>query len=273
MQKKYFIPPGLSKEDLSTKLLKAYKDLQETNERLIKEEQMRTEMFANISHDLRSPITAIRNNIEYLSSTDFISQKELATTLQILNKKILNLEALINNIFLLTTVENTNIPFHLEVLELGMYLEEFFFSCKTDKKYSNRNLLLEVPEHFSYIVSVDTNYFYRVLDNLFTNALKYSSDGATITLGTILSSDEKNVIIFVRDTGIGIPASSIPKIFERSYTVSSARTPDNSGTGLGLSIARTIMERLNGNICCESEEGNGSTFYLTLPVLNCPFNT
>lgn len=267
MQKKYFIPPGLSTEDLSAKLLKAYSELQETNEKLVQEEQMRTEMFANISHDLRSPITAIRNSIEYLSSTVSITPEELATILALLNKKVSNLESLINDIFLLTTVENTNIPFHFEQLELGMYLEEFFFSCEVDKKYSNRHLILEVPTHFPYIVSVDTDHFYRVLDNLFTNALKYSLEDATITLGAMLSSDKKNVIIFVRDTGIGIPASSIQKIFERSYMVSSARTPSSSGTGLGLSIAKTIIERHNGDIWCESKEGHGSTFYLSLPIL------
>ena len=216
MQKKYFIPPGLSTEDLSAKLLKAYAELQITNEKLVHEEQMRTEMFANISHDLRSPITAIRNNIEYLSSTDSITSEELHTTLQLLNTKILNLETLINDIFLLTTVENTNISFHLEELELGMYLEEFFFFCETDKKYSKRHLILDVPEHFPYIVSVDTDRFHRVLDNLFTNALKYSAEGATITLGAKLSSNKKSVIISVTDTGIGIPTDSISKIFERS---------------------------------------------------------
>ena len=269
MQKKFFIPPGLSTDDLSAKLLKAYTELQETNEKLIREEQMRTEMFANISHDLRSPITAIRNSIEYLSSTDSITTEEFDTILQLMNRKILNLEALINDIFLLTTVENANIPFHLEQLELGIYLEEFFFSCEADKKYSKCHLILEVPEHFPYVVSVDTERFYRVLDNLFTNALKYSLENATITLGVKLSSDKQNVIIFVKDTGIGIPSSSIPKIFEHCYTVSSARTPGSSGTGLGLAIAKTIMERLQGKIWCESQEGHGSTFYLSLPIFHC----
>lgn len=268
MQKKYFIPPGLSTDDLSAKLLKAYTELQEANEKLIHEEQMRTEMFANISHDLRSPITAIRNSIEYLSSAASVTQEELATALQLLNRKILNLESLINDIFLLTTVENTNIPFHLEHLELGMYLEEYFFSCEADKKYSKRHLILDVPEHFPYTVSVDIDRFNRVLDNLFTNALKYSSENASIILGARLSSNDKKVIISIKDTGIGIPSDSISKIFERSYTVSSARTPDSSGTGLGLSIAKTIMERLNGEIWCESKEGIGSTFYLSLPILD-----
>lgn len=268
MQKKYFIPPGLSTDDLSAKLLKAYSQLQEANEKLIYEEQMRTEMFANISHDLRSPITAIRNSIEYLSSSDSVTPNELHTTLQLLDKKIIHLESLINDIFLLTTVENTNIPFHLEQLELGMYLEEFFFSCEADKKYSKRRLVLDVPEHFPYIVSIDADRFNRVLDNLFTNALKYSSENASITLGVKLSSNKKSVIISIKDTGIGIPANSISKIFERSYTVSSARTP-GSGTGLGLSIAKIIMERMNGEIWCESIEGNGSTFYLLLPIFEC----
>lgn len=268
MPKKYFIPPGLSTEDLSAKLLKAYGELQETNEKLIQEERTRTEMFANISHDLRSPITAIRNGIEYLSSADSIAPEELDTTLHLLHRKVLNLESLINDIFLLTTVENTNIPFHFEQLDLGIYLEEFFFSCEADQKFSKRHLILDVPEHFPCIVSIDADRFNRVLDNLFTNALKYSNENASITLSAAISTDKKNAIVSVKDTGIGIPADSISKIFERSYTVSSARTPGSSGTGLGLSIAKIIMERLHGKIWCESKEGSGSTFYLSLPVIS-----
>lgn len=266
IEKKNFIPPGLSTEDLSAKLLKACTELQEANEKLILEKKLRTEMFANISHDLRSPITAIRNTIEYLSSNSSISKKELETLLQLLNTKIINLETLINDIFLLTTLENINIPLHFESFEIGMYLEEYFFSCEAEQKYNKRILKLTVPEHFPYIVHIDNIHFNRVLDNLFTNAFKYSSEYDSITLGAHLSKEQDHVIITVKDTGIGIPSDSITKIFERCYTVSSARTPGTSGTGLGLSIAKTIVERLDGEIWCESEEGTGSTFFLSLPI-------
>jgi len=180
-----------------------------------------------------------------------------------MQSRILTLEALINNLFLLTTLENTAIPFHFEPIGIGMFLEDFFFNCEADKKYDNRELILDVPPDMDAILSIDTAQFIRVLDNLFSNALKYSEDGATITLSAAQS--DSAVTISVTDTGIGMTPEQCEKVFDRSYMASPARTPSaKTGCGLGLSIVKTIVERHGGTITCSSEAGKGSTFTITL---------
>ena len=134
------------------------------------------------------------------------------------------------------------------------------------EKYADKNLELKVPERFPYEIRIDTARMTRVLDNLFTNAARYSGQGADITLGA--EYDGEDVRIYVEDTGDGIASDQIPHIFERSYKASSARTPSgNSGSGLGLAIAKEIIEKHKGSITCTSQLGKGSRFTVILPSL------
>ena len=265
MAKKQFETPSLTIEELTAELYLSKKDLKKANDMLVEQEKNRTELFANLSHDLRSPITALRNSIDYLQTLEEYTKEELQPIFNLMQSRILTLEALINNLFLLTTLENTAIPFHFEPIGIGMFLEDFFFNCEADKKYNNRELILDVPMDMDAVLSIDTAQFIRVLDNLFGNALKYSEKGATITLSA--SQSESAVTICVSDTGIGMTAEQCEKVFDRSYMVSPARTPSaKTGCGLGLSIVKAIVERHNGKITCNSMLGKGSTFIIHLPL-------
>lgn len=265
--KKHYDKPQMTIDELSSALYTSNEQLKQRNKELLEAQQSRNEMFANISHDLRSPITAIRSSIEYLTSLDHISEEDLQTTFKLLTTRIVSLESLINDIFLLTGLDNNAFQFEYETVNIGVILEEYYFSCEADNKFDERRLELVVPEQFAYFVHIDTKRFIRVLDNLFTNALKYSRVGDAISLGA--SKEDKEVLIWVKDSGIGIEPRLCDKIFERSYKVAAARTPkEASGAGLGLSIARTIMDKMEGRIWCESDLGRGSTFYMTLPVFN-----
>lgn len=268
--KKKFQKPDVIIEQLTAELVTTNTKLKETNEQLLAEKKLRNEMFANISHDLRSPITSIRNGVEYLfalkNQKKTLSFEEIAPILTLLEKKVISIDALINDIFLLSSLENKAISFQLEKLKIAFFLEEYFYSCTVDSKYDERQLHLDVPLNFSAKAYIDTLQMRRVLDNLFTNALKYSTPKSSITLGVYLLNND--IIIYLKDSGIGIPKEDLTKIFYRSYTVSKARTPNDSliGNGLGLSIAKNIVEALNGTIWCESQENKGSTFFLSLPI-------
>lgn len=268
--KKKFQKPEVTIAHLTAELITTNTKLKEANEQLLKEKKLRNEMFANISHDLRSPITTIRNSIEYLLSLNNskapIPLEQLEPILTLMEKKIISLDSFINDIFLLSSLENETISFQIETIEIGIFLEDYFYSCTADSKFNARHLHLDVPIDFSVSVNIDILQMRRVLDNLFTNALKYSAPEASITLGAY--QKDKNVIIYLQDTGIGIPKEELPKIFYRSYTVSKARTPSSntSGTGLGLSIVKNIIQILNGSVYCESQEGEGSTFFISLPI-------
>lgn len=258
-----YIKPELTVEELSIALYQVSKKLKASNEELLQSQKELAEVFANISHDLRSPITAIRSSMDYILSLDSFDKEELLAVINLMHRRVDYLEQLINDIFLLSSIDSSHRVFRFESIEIGPFLEDFYYCCEADKKYSKRKLFMNVPEHFPYRVSMDCKMMLRVLDNLFTNALNYSKDGDSITLSA--SYSENRVIICVSDTGIGIEKENITKIFKRTYMVSSARTP-GQGCGLGLSIAKAIIDNHGGKIRCESEFGKGSNFIILLPI-------
>lgn len=264
-KKTSFSKPELNTQDLSLALYNATQKLECANALLEKTQQEKDLLFANISHDLRSPVTAIRNSIEYLLSLDTVEKEELHAALHLMERRSIYLEHLINDVFLLSSINVNENMFHYETLNLTYLLEDFFFTQLEDNKYEQRRLHLDVAEDFKCMVTVDSKMLLRVLDNLFTNALKYSHEGASITLSAY--KDKSSAHILVTDTGIGIEKQHLAKIFDTSYMVESARTPSAAtGTGLGLSIAKAIVEHFGGVIWCESIVNQGSTFHFTLPV-------
>lgn len=260
-------------ETLSMKLLqatdqltKANRDLSEKNDALAESERKRKEMLANISHDLRAPITAIRSSLDLLSSYDEIPTDELKSTLGLINRRVSTLESLIQDMYFLFCVEDETRPFEFETVEIAPFLESYFYDAIIDTRYDSHNMQLDIPMDLSGSISIDIQKTIRVLDNLFTNAAKYSGEGSSITLSARIQGDK--AIISVTDNGVGIPAESLSHIFERTYTVSRSRTPGlEPGSGLGLAIVKAVTEKQNGSIRCESEENKGSSFIIELPVM------
>ena len=269
MSKNTFTSPSLEKESiesLSAKLLTTTAELSVANKRLLQIQKEREEMLSNISHDLRAPITAIRSAVDYLLSDRDISQGEYHSTLSLIDRRTANLEQLIQDMYELFCVEDTNKPLSFETIDAGLFFETYFYDAIIDSRYDNHEMILDLPDSLQASVSIDTQKLVRVLDNLFTNAAKYSEENTSITLKVCLA-DPSHLQVSVIDQGFGIPADALEKVFTRTYTVASARTPDSAtGSGLGLSIAKAIIERHGGNIYCHSTEGIGSTFTFTLPL-------
>ncbi len=260
-----FQTPDLTVEELTSALYRSNLALDRVNKELLRLQKEQADLFANLTHDLRSPISVIRAEIEYILSDSSISVTEIWDSLKKLLTRTKFLEQLIHDILLLSTVESKEHPVVLECIPIGIFLEEFFYHNLETSSFTARHLILDVPPDFPCQVMADTKLLQRVLDNLFSNALKYSSDGASITL-----SAERNgsfVVIAVKDTGIGISKEHLPHIFERSYMADDSRTPaDTTGYGLGLSIVKAIVTRLGGTIWCNSILQAGSSFSFTLPV-------
>lgn len=270
VSKNQFEKPELSVEELSHALFETTLKLQTTNEQLTKQEQQNKEFYANISHDLRAPVTAINNSIEYLLSNDSISQAELINTLKMMQKRTNYLSKLINDVFLLASLESNAAgtvcsKVHKEPVDISFFLEDYFYLCEADCRFEQVNLTLDIPDNFQLTMDIDPNLMHRALDNLFTNALKYSSSAPAITLGAYL--EQNALCIYVKDNGIGIAKKHLEKIFERSYMVQKARTPDQqNSSGFGLAIVKAIIEQHGGTIRCESELKKGSRFIITLPI-------
>ncbi len=261
MEKNQFQAPDIESqtiEKLTTQLLVANTELQ-------KMQKERSEMLANISHDLRAPITAIRSAVDVLTASPEISPEDLNSTLQIIDRRTKTLENMIQDMYYLFCVEDTSRELEFTVLPAAAILEEYFYDAIVDTRYDHHDMQLDLPEDLTCNIRVDIQKLIRVLDNLFTNAAKYTPEGSQITLKA--REEGTHLVISVIDTGNGIPPEVVEKLFLRTYTASKARTPDGStGSGLGLAIVKAIVERFDGSVKCESKEGAGSTFSITLPI-------
>ncbi len=269
MKKNTFASPMIesqSIEELSKQLLETTAQLYTANEQLQKEQAQKREMLANISHDLRAPITAIRSSIDYLTNGQALSKEELDSALQLIHRRTLTLENLIQDMYFLFCVEDTSRALDPEEVEAAPFFETYFYDAICDAKFDSKNMSLDIPTDLDCKLSIDIQKIIRVLDNLFNNAAKYSPEGADITLKVSLLADTNYLSVSVIDTGYGIPTDAVEHVFHRTYTVSSARTPNSAtGSGLGLAIVKAIVERHGGSVHCRSEEGKGSCFSFTLP--------
>ena len=256
-----------SVEVLSNKLLSLTKELTLTNQELARIQQERSSMLSNISHDLRAPISAIRSAIDLLLSNHPLSKADVQTALNLIDRRTTTLQTLIQDMYLLFTLESNELPLHYETVSAVPFFEEYFYQALIDQRYEDKKMQLEISDDINVWITIDIQQMLRVLDNLFTNAAKYSPSQAEITFSVKLNRDESKLIIQVIDTGIGIPAECLPRIFDRTYMASFARTPDSAtGSGLGLCIVKLIIEKFYGQIECESQVGKGSTFTILLPI-------
>jgi len=264
-KKRYTKPATLTREELEHALMQANEELAAANERMNQQERERQELFRNLSHDLRAPMTALVSTVGLLREKKQIDEEEYIGLLDLMSRRLKNLSSMLDELFLLGQMESPESILKMEDIDAQMLLEEFYFSCETDMKYADRKLELKMPEQLDCIIHVDPQKIVRVLDNLFTNALRYSRSGGQIVLEANKTSDG-HLQITVSDTGMGITQEDLPHIFERSYRADRSRTPGDGGHGLGLAIAKSIMEKHGGSIRCESKEGVGSTFYLLLNI-------
>lgn len=260
----FFTKPRLQQvEDLTIQLLEA-------NKKIKAEQEERNRMLSDIAHDLRAPVNAFRSTLDYIMSMrdkNALSDEELDKLLGIMDKRTRGLQTLISDLyFLLTLEQQSDSVYHFEEIELGAFLEEYYYALELRDDMQERKLSLDVPVNLNCIVNIDSEKMVRVLDNLFSNAVKYSGEGDGISL-VLHEINAKHVVFCVKDTGIGIEKDNVDKIFNHSYQVAKARTPDaRTGSGLGLTIVKAIVEHHGGKVWCSSTIGEGSSFFIEL---NC----
>ena len=277
-KKRYTKPQAISREELEQALLEANEQLSAANQELHRQGIERAELFRNLAHDLRAPMTALVSTVDLLREKKNMSSEEYTEMLDLMNRRLKNLSAILDDVLLLGQMENPDLQLQLEEIDAAAFLEEFYFSCEADVKYRERSLALDMPVDLQCTVQFDPQKMIRVLDNLFTNALRYSRQGDSITLkvrSLDLQGEEAAesgfegpaLEICVTDTGLGIAQEDLPHIFERSYRADRSRTPGDGGNGLGLAIVKNIVERHGGRIKCESVQDEGSSFIVKLPAL------
>jgi len=228
-------------------------------------ERVRQDFVANVSHEFKTPLTAIQGFAETLLGGALDDPSNNRRFLDIIRNHAIRLARLTNDLLKLARIEAGK----LEVEFFPVGLMELIEGCAetTLLKASRRQIALEieVPPGLPSVRG-DAGLLRDVLQNLLDNAIQYTPEGGHIHVTAEAKSRE--VVVTVSDTGIGIPASDQERIFERFYRVDAARSREAGGTGLGLSIAKHIVEAHNGRLWVESVIGVGSKFSFSIPITN-----
>ncbi|AJD91736.1 alkaline phosphatase [Jeotgalibacillus malaysiensis] len=229
---------------------------------LKKLEQMRKDFVANVSHEVKTPITSIKGFTETLLDGAMNDKGALESFLQIIAKESDRLQMLIQDLLELSRVEQQGFKLNLGQVDIVETLNDVavMLEQKADQKNASIQLDLETP----LVIEGDADRLKQVFINLLTNALTYSYAGQDIV---VKSKKLKNKIqLQFIDQGIGMEKEELSRIFERFYRVDKARSRNSGGTGLGLAIVKHIIEVHNGEIAVESEPEKGTVFTITLPI-------
>ena len=223
-------------------------------------ENMRSQFVANVSHELKTPLTSIKGFSETLRIVDDENTKN--KFLDIIDKETDRLTLLIDDILILSNIENMN-KLSNEKFNPNEVVEDVINMIK--KEAAKKNISIEVEKKFNGLLVGDKDKFYQVVLNLTTNSIKYSNENGNVKIFTNKSKDK--FVLMIKDDGIGIPKEDLPRIFERFYIVDKSRT--SKSTGLGLAIVKHIVKLFNGEIFVESEVGKGSKFTVISKNVYC----
>ncbi len=226
-------------------------------------ERVRQDFVANVSHEFKTPLTAIQGFAETLLSGALEDEKNNRRFLEIIRDHAVRLGRLTDDLLKLARIEAGKLELEFQRVAIADIIE----SCATTTllRASRRELSLDVsfPPALPPVRG-DASLLREVLQNLLDNAVQYTQPGGKITLSAV--TRESEAIVTVADTGIGIPLAEKERIFERFYRVDAARSREVGGTGLGLSIAKHIVEAHGGRIWVDSSVGQGSQFHFSIPL-------
>ena len=229
-----------------------------------KEERERRLFVSNVSKDLRTSLTSVKSHLEALDEGalyDPVAPDFIKVSLDETNRMM----RMVTDLLHLSRIDNATTRLDVELINFTAFITfilnrfDKMRSQDDEKKYE----LVRDYSINSVWIEIDTDKMTQVIDNILNNAIKYSPDGGKITVSMKTTDDQ--MILSIKDQGLGIPKQDLPKIFDRFYRVDRARSRAQGGTGLGLAIAKEIIKQHNGFIWAKSEYGKGSTFTIVLP--------
>lgn len=246
-------------------------------------DRLQSEFVSVVSHELRTPLTSILGYTELLLAREF-DPGERREFIQTVYKEADHLSSLVEDLLNVSRLDAGKIKLERWVMALPKLVRELVAQLNTELDVERHRMLLDVPDHLPPIYA-DRDRVRQILSNLLSNAIKYSPEGGEVVLqASVLQRQaadsrlnnlpvsapslppEPAMLITVRDRGIGIPQHELTRIFERFYRVDNSNTRRIGGTGLGLAITRALVELHGGRIWAESTPGEGSIFYVTLPL-------
>ncbi|HLR59361.1 MAG TPA: cell wall metabolism sensor histidine kinase WalK [Pseudogracilibacillus sp.] len=228
-------------------------------------ESERKEFVSNVSHELRTPLTTLRSYLEALSDGAWKDEEIAPRFLEVTQNETERMIRMVSSLLQLSRMDSKADTLQRRKIDFTPFFHEiidrFDMNVKDDRIILNR----EIPNENTY-VWMDRDKMTQVLDNIISNAIKYSPDGGIINLK--VEKKMRHIVVSIEDNGIGIAYDKLDKIFDRFYRADKARTRDLGGTGLGLAITQEIVEDHHGQIWVDSKEGKGTTIYFTLPLMN-----
>jgi two-component system phosphate regulon sensor histidine kinase PhoR len=236
--------------------------------RLRRLENVRRDFVANVSHELKTPITSIKGYVETLLEGAMDNREDAERFLKIILKQTNQLYAIIEDLLSLSRIEklSENKEVELSLGNLYPILEEAVQTCQMKASQKNIRISINCPEKLQ--ARVNATLLEQAVVNLVVNAVKYSEDASEVIVSAAekkLDDGTNRVVISVQDFGIGIAKKHLPRLFERFYRSDKARSRKMGGTGLGLSIVKHIAQTHGGEVAVQSQEGQGATFFISLP--------
>ncbi|GAB2537275.1 cell wall metabolism sensor histidine kinase WalK [Gracilibacillus alcaliphilus] len=230
-----------------------------------KVERERKEFVSNVSHELRTPLTTMRSYLEALTDGGALGDKELAPKfLQVTQNETERMIRLVNDLLQLSKMDHKEKVMYKKIIDITPV-----FHLVLDRFEMNTGDTIHFERKISdeqIYVWMDQDKITQVMDNIISNAIKYSPEGGTITFQAVKGYHQ--VRVSISDQGLGIPREKVDKIFDRFYRADKARSRELGGTGLGLAISKEIIDAHHGKIWATSQEGKGTTVYFTLPLPN-----
>lgn len=221
----------------------------------------RSELFANISHELRTPISYLKGYANVLKNNLYKTEEERQQYLTIIEDESEHILRLINDLFDLSKMEEGRIDLQMETVDIVEIMETVVLKIGIELEKKGLRLVTEIDEDIPFI-EADGNRLEQIFINLLTNAIRYTEKGSILLK---VWSKKNNVYVIIEDTGIGIPKEELPLIFERFHRVEKSRSRDFGGTGLGLAIVKNLVEIQHGTITVSSEMNQGTKFELSFP--------
>ncbi|MEO0344425.1 MAG: ATP-binding protein [Pseudomonadota bacterium] len=235
---------------------------------ILEAQQMRNEFVANVSHELRSPLTAVTGFIETLQGAARDDPEARAHFLEVMNGETQRMGRLISDLLSLSRLQGSDRVDPDSVIELREILEHVVKLMHSQALLNDNELVFRMDEDTVY-VSGDQDQLIQIFQNLIENAIKYGRFGKPVEID-VSQSGTRYVTIMVSDHGEGISQSDIPRLTERFYRVDKGRSRDQGGTGLGLAIVKHIVKRHRGQLNVISKLGEGSSFSVILPTMPRP---
>jgi signal transduction histidine kinase len=225
--------------------------------------ELKSEFVSTVSHDLRTPLLALRGYTEMLSKVGPLTDKQQLFSERI-SGGIDKMMALVDNLLDLSKIE-ADVALELNSVDLGALTRQVVSEFQEQAGRKQQQLIYHAPAHPA-LVNGDELRLAQVLANLLANAIKYTPERGQIAL--LIHVDKGQVLVKVEDNGLGIPAAALPFVFDKFFRVTQGDQLQTSGTGLGLALCKLIVEKHGGSIWAESEPKRGSLFAFTLPPVS-----